>query len=168
MKTTKSIVMTMLVGVSAIVLNGCSGRDGAPGAQGPEGNANVLTMGYSILPSQWAYSSPVLWVDLVDPDITSNIMNSGAVLVYMESGGNTTQLPITSFYTSPATYTETMTATHYLGNVEIDIEDSDAGAPGTPGPISFKVVTMSSRKLLQNPHINFKDYESVRRAFNLK
>ena len=166
MRTTKSIIITLLIGVSAIVLNGCSGRDGAPGAQGPEGNANVLTMGYSILPSQWAYSSPVLWVDLVDPDITADIMNSGAVLVYKENGSFTTQLPYTYYPTT--SYTETMSATHYVGNVEIDIEDSDGAAPATPGPITFKVVTMSSRKLLQNPHINFKDYESVRRAFNLK
>ncbi len=166
MKKTKSIIMATLIGVSALVLNGCSGKDGAPGAQGPEGNANVLTMAYSILPSQWAYSSPVLWVDLIDNDITADIMNSGAVLVYMENGSYTTQLPYTYYPTT--TYSETMSAIHYLGNVEIDIQDSDAGTPGTPGPISFKVVTLSSRKMLQNPHVNFKDYESVKRAFNLK
>ena len=167
-QTIKTIGKIMLVSITAIFLHGCAGKDGAPGAQGPEGNANVTAMSYQILSSQWAYAAPNLWVGLADPDITNDILNSGAVLVYLDNGSNITELPITTYYISPTTYSETMTATHYAGTVQIDIADSDGGTPNATGTVIFKIVVMSSRHMLQNPHINFHDYTSVQKAFNLK
>ncbi len=165
-QTIKTIGKIMLVSITAIFLHGCAGKDGAPGAQGPEGNANVTAMSYQILSSQWAYASPNLWVDLIDPDITADIINSGAVLVYSNSVGDVTQLPFT--YYPSTSYSETMSAVHYVGNVQINIVDSDGATPNAPGDLIFKVVVMSSRHMLQNPHINFHDYTSVQKAFNLK
>lgn len=164
-KTIKTIGMAVVMSITAILFNGCAGKDGAPGAQGPQGNANVLSYTFSV--SSWTYTAPNLWADLVDPDITSDVINNGAVLVYINNGGNLTQLPYTYYPTN--TYSETMSAIHSVGNVQINLTDSDLNPPGIPSStLVFKVVTLPSRKPLSNPHINFKDYESVKKAFDLK
>ena len=168
-KTITTIGMAMLVCVTAIVFNGCKGKDGAPGAQGPagpQGNANVDYMVFQVSASNWAYSSPSYFVNLIDPMVTADILNTGAVLVYADDGVTVTQLPLTIYPSS--TYSETWTPYESINNVQVQVTDSDLTAPNNPGSILFKVVVMASKSLLQNPHINFKSFESVKAAFHLK
>ncbi len=166
-KQLQKIGIVVLMSISALVFNGCKGKDGATGPAGTDGNANVHSLIFTTTSASWAYTAPTYYVNLVDPQVTSDILGTGAVLVYVTGGGGSnTQLPYTYF---PSTaYSETMAAVIALNQVQIQVTDSDLAAPNNPGALSFKVVTMSSRMMLTNPHVNFQDYESVKQAFHLK
>ena len=165
MKMKKTLISGMFA-LTVLMFGACSKpKDGAPGAQGPQGNANVQSSTFTV--TSWGYTAPDYHVDLAVSSITQDIINSGAVLVYQTDGSINVQLPYT-FYPN-ANYSETWTPAITLGNVKIIVEDSDQTQPNNPGAgVMFKVVVMASRSMLHNPHIDFKNFASVEKAFNLK
>ncbi len=161
----KTIIYGMFT-LTVLMFGACTKpKDGAPGAQGPQGNANVQSNTFTV--TSWGYTAPDYYVNLSESSITQDIINTGAVLVYQTNGTTNVQLPYTVYPNS--TYSETWVSLITVGNVKILVEDSDQTQPNNPGAgIQFKVVVMASRSMLQNPHVNFKDFESVKKAFNLK
>lgn len=162
---------TIIIGMYALTLltfGACKkAKDGAPGAQGPQGNANVDYSIFNVPASSWGYTSPSYYAALIVPSITQDIIDKGAVLVYYQTGTNTyTQLPLTFFPT--ATYSELWEVVSSLNQVQVQITDSDLTAPNAPPACTFKVVTMASRSMLSKPNVDFRNFESVKNAFNLK
>lgn len=155
-----------LLALTVISFSACvRGEDGMPGPQGPPGNANVDYMIYDL--SVWNYASPSFFVTLNDPQITYDIVDKGAVLVYMYAGNDQwSQLPQTFYPTS--TYSETWKQFISPGQVEIDVTASDLIQPNNPGHCTFKVVTIAYRSMLQNKNVDFSNFEAVKKAFNLK
>lgn len=162
----KKTLISGMFALTVLLFGACSKpKDGAPGAQGPQGNANVQSSIYTV--TSWGYTAPEYYVNLTVSAITQDIINTGAVLVYQTTGAADVQLPYT-WYPS-ASYSETWTPLITLSNVKIVVTDSDLTQPANPGAgVQFKVVVMASRSMLQNPHINFKNFASVKKAFNLK
>lgn len=162
----KTIVLGM-VALMVLMFGACKKpKDGAPGAQGPQGNANVTYGIFNVPASSWGYTSPTYYATLLEPTITQDILDKGAILVYMGSTSQWVQLPVT-FYPS-STYSELIKPIFTLGQVEVDITDSDLTQPATPTAKTFKVVVIASRSMLINPNVDFSNYESVKKAFNLK
>lgn len=165
-----TIVMAMLMSITAIVFNGCKGKDGDPGAQGPagaQGNANVSYMTFTTTSANWSYAYPYESTSFNDLQITSDIINTGSVFVYVTaSTGETTLLPWTYYQT--VSLSRTWRCQPGVGNISVMLSESDLNDPGNPGALTFKVVVIASHHLIENPNVDFQNYESVKRAFNLK
>lgn len=143
------------------------GPQGPQGPQGNNGNANVHSATFIVNPGDWAYNAPSYYVTLSYPQITQDIINTGAVLVYLQNNpGNYSQLPLT-FYPSN-TYSETFEISSGLSNVKIFRTDSDLTDPGpVSNALTFKVVVIASSGKKANPNLDLKDYSKVKEAFNL-
>ena len=96
----KHLLVSMLMLSIALLVVGCAGEDGARGPAGPAGTANVIY-------SEWFLTDP--WVEepfygaiertftMTAPALTQEIIDTGAVLVYMRFAGINpaiTQLPV--------------------------------------------------------------------------
>src|SRR5580698_7306656 len=90
----KKLVLIMLAGC-LLILNSCTktGSQGPVGPQGPQGNANVLVaQPFSVI--NWNFAGNVYSATFTDPDITSDIVNTGVVEVYKQyPDGSWTNLP---------------------------------------------------------------------------
>ena len=137
---------------------------GATGPAGPTGNANVQSTTVTI--SNWSYSAPSYYVNLSYSAITSNIINSGAVLVYAQTGtGTYSQLPLTVYPSS--SYSSSLEVVSSLGSVQVIWTDSDLTQPANPGTWTFKIVAIASSAIAENPNVDLNDYNQVKAAFNL-
>jgi len=161
-------ITTLIIVVGLVTLiNGCAkdGKDGAPGptgATGATGNANVSSATYSTTSSNWGYdgTNQYWYCNLNASSITSSIVSTGAVLVYIETSTNTwAQLPRTRAISS--SYSR-------IGNVQVISQDTDYTQGPNPGTQKFKVVTIASGAKITNPNVDFNDYYQVKAAFNLK
>lgn len=163
----KKIIILGMFALTLLTFGACKKpKDGAPGAQGPQGNANVNYGIFNVAASSWGYVSPSYYVTLLEPNITQDILDKGAVLVYAGNAGSWAQLPLT--YYPSSTYSELFQPIFTLGQVEIQVTDSDLTQPIAPSAATFKVVVIAHKSLLNNPNVDFSNFESVKKAFNLK
>lgn len=166
MKTKITTVgLCILMGVSALVFNGCKGKDGAPGAQGPagvDGNANVVGS-TSVVASNWTLNSGILYsTTLTWTSITQVIVDKGVVMVYESDGSGGWQALPYSFISEENTFG------FDVGFVNIYITQTDGSAPTNPGSRTYRLVTMTSRAMQTHPNLDLKNYSQVKEAFNLK
>jgi hypothetical protein len=171
MKKTIKTITTVIAGLAltlGLTLTSCqkgeTGPAGPAGTNGTNGNANVVSS--SITTSAWSYVSPSWEMTFTYPAITQNILDKGAVLVYVQSGTNYYQLPYTLYPQN--TYSRTYTFVHYLGGLKVFVTDSDLTQPSNPGSLTFKVVVIAASQIDENPNVNYDNYEEVKKAFNLK
>ena len=164
MKTKITTVgLCILMGVTALVFNGCKGKDGAPGAQGPEGNATVISDTATVPSWLWALAFGNQYhCSITDHSITQSIIDNGVVLVYEEAG-------INAWRPLPYTFTTTSRSCYFaVGFVYIESTNTDGTAPTNPGTIKYRIVVMSKRSMKSHPTVDYKNYAEVKQAFNLK
>jgi hypothetical protein len=166
-KTTK--IFGMVVLACGLLFASCEkkgeiGPAGANGANGADGNANVVSS--IVTTSAWTNVSNYWQADFTYPAITSDIVDNGAVFIYIKNGTAYAQLPFT-FFTS-STYSSLIDFEYYLGGFSIYSTDSDLTTPANPGTKTFKVVVISASQRMANPSVNFHNYNEVKNAFNLK
>jgi hypothetical protein len=160
----KNKSLLLLSCIFLLTFSACK-KEGPAGKDGKDGNANVQSATFTV--ASWNYSSPSYYADINYSAITSGIINSGAVLVYLSNGsGGYSQLPLT-IYPSSA-YSETFETVTAPGLVRIYITDSDLTAPNTPGTLSFKVVVIAASARIANPDVDLSNYNEVKKAFKLK
>ncbi len=163
-KTITKIGMAMLIGITAIVFNGCKGKDGAPGAQGPAGIANISTTTATTTNASWTFLSAYNEWDatLNYSAITSDIVATGTVQVYLGDGSSTVWAAL------PNSYHNFEWGYQYsLGQVTIFVTKGDGTDPGNPGGMQFKFVAIPSRSMMLHPNVNMKNYNEVKQTFNL-
>jgi hypothetical protein len=153
----------IIFGITLISIVGCT-KEGPIGPAGADGNANVVSS--TISSSNWVYNSPSWSITFSYPAITQNIIDKGAVLVYLKNGQAYTQLPLTIY--SSATFSSSLEVNSFVGGVKVFWTDSDLTQPSNPGNREFKVVVIAASGLAQNPNLDFKNYEAVKLAYNLK
>lgn len=157
-------IRTFLFALFLLVSATSCKKEGPQGPAGKDGNANVHGQVFTV--SNWSYSAPSYYSDISYSAITQDIINTGAVLVYLSNGsGGYSQLPLT-YYPSSA-YSRTFETVSYPGGVRIYVTDSDLTQPVTPGTSSFKVVAISSSARIAHPEIDYSDYEEVAKVFHL-
>lgn len=140
-------------------------KEGLQGPAGPQGNANVQAATYMV--SNWQYSDPTYFVELSVPFITADIVASGAVLTYIETGANQfTQVPLT-FYRDNS-YSTTIEVSSSIGFIRLYWGDSDLTQPIAPPSLNVKVVAVASSLLRDHPNLDLSDYQTVKKAFTLK
>jgi hypothetical protein len=158
----KNLIKTCIL-ISALLFNSCIGEQGPQGPAGKDGNANVQSS--SLTTSSWSYLSPDWYINFTYPAITQDILDKGAVLVYVQSGSNYFQLPYTFYPTS--TFSRTYTFRHYLGGLSVYVTDSDLIQPDNPGLLTFKVVVIASSALAKHPNVDLNNYNEVKKTFEL-
>lgn len=159
----KSLLAICIIALSLI---GCTkeGAQGPAGKDGTNGNANVVSS--SITSSSWVYNNPSWEIAFSYAAITQDIIDRGAVLVYMKVGSAYNQIPIT-FY--PANnYSRTYDISSNVGSVTIYCTDSDLTQPTNPGIQTFKIVVISASQLIKNPNVDLNNYSIVKQAFQLQ
>ena len=93
MKKLTVICMTLVAMIFAV---SCRGPQGP---EGPMGNANVCSSTVTVHSSDWYWDNNTSWrVDLRYEAINVDIVEHGAVLVYMEDRDTWRQLPYTFYY----------------------------------------------------------------------
>jgi hypothetical protein len=98
-------------------------------------------------------------------DITQEILDKGAVMVYMDNGNNEwIALPCT--IPIDGNYSSTYTPVHSLGKVRVWKTDTDL-LTIDPGITNMKVVVVSEHGLAQKPDLDWTDYDAVSKALNL-
>ena len=158
----------MTICLMVLALAGCKKGDTGPagkdGKNGTNGNANVVSS--SVTSSSWTYTAPSWQISFTYSPITQDIIDRGAVLVYIKAGSAYNQLPVT-FYPA-STYSRTYEVSTALNGVTIFCTDSDLTQPTNPGSQTFKIVVIAPSQLIKNPNVNLDNYEEVKKAFDLK
>lgn len=153
----------IIFGIALISIFSCT-KEGPMGPAGANGNANVVSS--TISSSNWVFTSPSWAITFTYPAITQDIIDKGAVLVYLKSGQSYSQLPVTIYQS--ASYSTSLEVASFLGGVKVFWTDSDLTQPTNPGNKEFKVVVIAASGLAQNPNLDFENYEAVKQAYNLK
>lgn len=162
----------------AILLLSSCGKDGSPGAagpQGPSGNANVNSSTFIVSATQWQTNGTSgidyeKYVDLNDPYITQDILDNGAVLVYwVTSTGINVQLPYQNVYPAGSTpFIYQPIAAVGVATVEAYYTDWTSFNFNASSQIKFKVVTIDGSLRVTHPEINWKDPQSIVKGLNLQ
>lgn len=162
MKLIKTIC-TLLIFTSLTIFYSCQ-KEGPTGKDGIDGNANVVSS--SITASSWTFNDPSWKITFTYPAITQEIINTGAVLVYLKVGESYNQLPLTFYQSSD--YSTSVEVSTFLGGLSIFWTDSDLTQPANPGSRTFKVVVIAASNIYKNKNINYSNYLEVKAAYNLE
>lgn len=149
----------LIFGITLISIFACTKE----GPIGPSGNANVVSS--TISSSNWVLADNRWSITFTYPEITQNIIDKGAVLVYMKVGQAYNQIPLTLY--SSATFSTSLQVSSFLGGVTVFWSDSDLTQPTNPGNREFKIVVIAASGLAQKPNLDFENYEAVKKAYNL-
>lgn len=152
MRTITSIVSIFAITFLSFSCVGPQGEDGLDGRDGRDGNANVGAAIYDIAPSEWEGNIDGFVTNLNVPELTNNIYENGAVLVYLLKNENTSnqsfnQLPYTWLYNNTTEYID---YDAYIGRIDITLRWVDNGLNNTEAPKSdytFKVIIIEGTPL---------------------
>jgi hypothetical protein len=157
---TKSIFTGILV-VGLFTFNSCV-KDGPVGPQGPQGNANVQSSAVTV--TQWSWNTTYSYssANITVPALTPDIVDRGAVMVYIYNGSTTWEaLPFSSVISAGVT-------THYEfvytdNQVTIIISNSDLSIPNLQTS-TFKIVCIAASIMTKHPNTNWKNYSEVQKV----
>jgi hypothetical protein len=152
-------------------IQGIQGEHGLQGVPGQDGNANVHSVTFSYT---WASNDfPFYTYTLNCPtsNITSVIINDGAVLGYVSTNNGVNWNPITYYISLGANSHIYFRGSISDGNYAVIIGRDDGGNVTSSlisSTIKVKVVTIAGSARMENPNVNFNNYEEVKKVFNLK
>lgn len=180
----KKVTLICMALLAMVAMVSCRGPQGPAGQ---DGNANVASATVTI-PSQNPYVD-WQWINYYyDGDgnprgeymaeigfsaINSNVFNHGAVLVYMNTEGTWSQLPLTYPYYVENNgmvdfYSATIeTATLSNEGVRLFWKQNDFWKE-YPGTRTFKVVAIEATYFDSRSDVDYSNYESVKAAFQLE
>jgi len=165
MKNQKTIFL-FTFSICVILIIGCA-KDGETGPQGPQGNANVVSVTKNVASNDWIMSDPIYYVDLTASNISQDILNGGTIQVFMESTteiGVWLNLPWVQTYSS---YFSTFNFNYSLGSVRVSKYDSDNTQTSNPGVRSFKIVAIAGSARHANPNVDWTNYSEIESTFYL-
>jgi hypothetical protein len=148
MKTSLIKISTLCL-LAGALFSSCKKEAGPEGPQGPagtngkNGNANVKSQISTNL--VWTYNASTLAYEtlITNPNITQDIVDKGAVLVYLQVNNNYVQLPNSSMFSSSVILF--FDFEYYLGGLKITCSNSDLNNSVVPqSSARFKIVTMSA------------------------
>lgn len=164
------VTIAIILGLASCKVEGPEGKAGPAGV---DGNANVKTQLITVTPANWTGNGYIYQAQKQSSIITSDIVTSGAVLCYMQTGQNT-------YAAMPFTYTEgyedangdiILYDSHSFyeyttGAISFYFQDNDGMTQAPTGNVIFKVIAIVSSEVVSG--INTKNYREVAEALNLK
>ena len=173
MKTLKFFGLFLLV--SLFVITSCQGPKGEPGPPGRDGNANVKSSTVKVKASDWVWDANACnwYLDLEWDAIDYDMVDYGAVLVYMENPGEFYawhQLPLTLYPNDQ--YSTTLETVYYDYAVTIYWTNSDLKKHENPcdfydTDMEFKVVLIDAVSFAKHQNEDLSNYETVKKLFNI-
>lgn len=141
-----------------------------------DGDSGAITSLYTIEPGQWKsegngiYSNDNNTLD----ELTENITDQGAVLIFLAD--QSTESDALIYASAPklgvpdisGDFSYDFQADATDGSVLVSATGYPASATRPDFPVYVKVVSIPSALLEAHPNVNMKDYNSVKRAFNIK
>jgi len=174
MKKLTVICMTLLAMLFAVSCRG------PMGPEGPAGTANVASTTMTIKSTDWQWlcvykdaenhERGQYYVEIDYPNVTQNVYNHGAVLVYMNIEGSWSQLPMTYYYLD--------TENDILAEASLEVYTQNNGGitlfwtqsdmwDVRPETFTFKIVCIEATVYEHRSDVNYSSYESVKTAFQL-
>ena len=155
-------IFSLLILTSSLIFSSCT-KEGPVGPAGKDGNANVVSS--TLTNVSWDEDGNTWVINLTYPAITQEIINSGAVLVYIGGNNSYTQLPFTIY--SSDEYSTSFNYAVSVGSIQIECSDSDLILPQQPGNVNIKVVVIASsqKHLIQDTDVS--NYNEIKDALNL-
>jgi hypothetical protein len=145
--------------------NGTNGVDGQQGIPGINGNANVRSATFHVYTSSWTLAAPKYYKIISYGYITQDILDNGAVLVYMQdASGSWYATPFILYYTG---YSTEIYQIIKVGQVVITVMDSDLTQTSNPGDMIFKIVVIAGSAKSLHKNIDYNNYNEVKKTFNL-
>jgi hypothetical protein len=123
--------------LTALLFSSCK-EEGPIGPAGPAGNANVKAVTFNILASDWQYHPSSAHLDKPLPEITQQIWDKGAVVVYWQINNAWVALPFT--YPAADSVTQFMGYDYTPGNLRIFVTRANGTAPDSLNTATFKAV----------------------------
>jgi hypothetical protein len=169
MKNYNSKLIALLLVAVSVTFSSCKkGETGPQGPSGKDGNANVKNLTIFVNANEWVNKPGVSEVTKVVPEITADIVNKGAIMIYTE-GNNSGQweaLPTT--WPDPS-ITVALGYTIEAGKLHLSATFDVNGtlSPGTLQSSNFKVVLIAGSARAANPNVNLQNYPEVQTAYNL-
>jgi len=162
-----------LVSAIALLFAGCKGDQGDPGAQGPEGNANVVGTQFAVTDASWSDNNGDYTVDLTVPALTSDIASGGAVETFLSQDGGTTWIALP--FTTVASNSENAfwNYAYSTGSVTVALlwNGADNGSPNAfynVNTLDINVVCIAPATMKKYPNTNWKDYNVVKSILQLQ
>lgn len=183
MKTTlfsTNRVIRLITLFAAIVLftrcEGPMGPRGRDGVDGIDGDVYAYSAIYNVPANSWSGDANGYFASLTMPEITNDIYNNGAVLVYWlneEPPVNFTPLPYS--YMDGEGLTTVLACDIYIGSVRLFFQEIFEGYPDTFAPENqwaFKILVVEGIPLATlKSTVDIKDYNAVEnllKEFNTK
>ena len=183
MKKLSLIFMTVL---AVFAMASCRGPQGPQGPAGQDGNANVVSAKLTIKSTDWYWIHCYTDADGYDrgqyavtidfpeyPVVSNNVINHGAVLVYMKVEGTWSQLPFTCYYHvkdngEDFLYETSMeVSTLSDGGVRLFCTESDMWKVDPPMETEYKIVAIEASLYSHRSDVDYSSYEAVKTAFQL-
>ena len=159
-------VITFIAITLSITFTSCKKGDTGPaGPAGANGVANIQTSNFTTTNSSWSfdpsdnsYNATIGWLA-----ITQSIIDKGTIQVFLGdgSGSQWAALPASIGF-------DQINYSYKLGQVIISSTLSNGTAPTNPGGQQFKIVIIPPSARIANPNVDYKNYQEVKRTFNLK
>lgn len=184
-KTFRTItkVITGLVIAIGLTFTSCKKAEkGDTGPAGANGNANVYNYKFNVNLS--SFIGPLTNGEWSSPNAltfmgSTVIDEKDAVLLYLfdHTTGTTdyyNQMPFLDYFNTGTAFNSHSFEVGSTGSVNIislKIRNSTGGIPYTSmttGALSYKMVVIKAHARMANPNVNYKDYNAVKKAFNLK
>lgn len=170
MKTLRTFGLFLVMSLFAI-----TSCEGPRGPQGPPGNANVQSATVETIDSDWGWDDNACnwYLDLEWDAIDLDMVDYGAVLVYMENPGEFYgwhQLPLTIYPDDK--YSASLETIYYDYGVTIFWTNSDLQKHQSPcdfynANLTFKVVIVDATLYAKYRNEDLSDYETVKKLFNI-
>jgi hypothetical protein len=144
MKKIKNLSFLLFLAVSVVSLQSCKKENGL--------------QSFDKISSNWNCSSSICEANLVIPELTTEIMNNGLVMVYMTApagSGVTGNIPLPAF----ATLEKYLITLIEVGNIRLRYETSSSTV--FPTFNSFKVVLIENWKSANLQNIDKNDFKAV-------
>jgi hypothetical protein len=141
-------------------------KEGPPGKDGKDGNANVQSSTITFSSWNWDSGNNYEYSDFTWSAITSSIASNGAVLVYLSTPAGWAPLPRTVYPTTG--YSQSQRFVYNTGTLRIIVQDSDLTQPAPLGTWTIKVLAIESNIRKANPDLDWSNYNEVKGRFHLE
>lgn len=162
-KATLYLLAGIMFSLSLTVTSCKKTEKGPSGADGKNGNANVIgTSTVSVASSSWTpVGANALEVYIPVPEITQDIVTKGSVTVFINSGAEWWGLP----------YIKGINSTQYSfgpGYVHLYNASSNQTLPLNPPTSTYRIVVVSASNKELYPTLNWQNYKEVKQVLHLK
>jgi len=152
----RKILNLIAIAILAISISGCK-KDEQPQM---EINSELYTI------YNWNWDEPYHYKEINIPEITKNVIDNGAILVYLKIPNSDIYYQIPSSWAISEGISIYFELSIEIGKIQIEMSSSNQEFL-SPYPMTFKVVVIEGNQLKLNPDVDLKNYNEVIQTFNI-